>query len=57
MADDSPYSLGSNRGYARLPQMGVAGWLVGAGVALLLLPLLPFLAVYYLLAGTDGRPD
>ncbi|QLG60989.1 hypothetical protein [Halorarum salinum] len=57
MADDSTHSLGPNHGPTRVPHMGAAGWIVAAGSAFLLLPVLPFLALYYLFASTDGRPN
>jgi hypothetical protein len=59
MADadtETPRSITADHGRTQSPQMTVVGLVVAAGVALLLLPVLPFLAVLWVVAG-DGRDD
>ena len=60
MADDSDgstYSLSVVHGTSKIPHMGVAGWIIAVGVTFLLLPVLPFLVVYYLLASGPSAPN
>ena len=56
-ADDSTYSLSIVHGDSKVPHMGVAGWIVALGAAFLLLPVLPFLIVYYLVADGANPPQ
>lgn len=51
---DAPRSITADHGRTQSPQMTVVGLVVAAGAALLLLPVLPFLAVLWVVAG-DGR--
>lgn len=42
------------RGMTSIPHMNAIGWIIAGGIALLLLPVLPLLAVLYLLGKRWG---
>ncbi|TSD14812.1 hypothetical protein DP107_07555 [Haloglomus irregulare] len=52
---DAPRSIAEGHGRTTSPQMTVVGLVVAAGTALLLLPLLPAIAVLWLLADDEDR--
>lgn len=52
---DAPRSITEDHGRTTSPQMTVVGLVVAAGAGLLLLPLLPAIAVLWLLADHDDR--
>ncbi|MFB6206503.1 MAG: hypothetical protein ABEJ05_08280 [Haloglomus sp.] len=52
---EPPRSITEDHGRTDSPQMTVIGLIVAAGAALVLLPLLPFLAVLWLVADDRDR--
>lgn len=45
------------QGMTQNSQMGLVGYIVAAGVAVILLPISPFLLVLWLLSGLGGEAD
>jgi hypothetical protein len=54
---DAPRSITEDHGRTASPQMTVVGVVVAGGAALLLLPVLPFLAVLWLIADDRDPTD